>query len=51
MRGLAPDRAALGAALVVLCGALGAVLWGFVVDRAGRGRPRVKLYALSLIHI
>ena len=49
VRGLAPDRAALAAALVVLCGALGAVLWGFVVDRAGRGRPRAKLYALAVL--
>ncbi len=47
--GLAPDRAAIGAALVVLCGAVGAVVWGVVVDRAGRRRPRAKLQALSLL--
>ena len=44
--GLAPDQAAVKAALVVLCGAFGSVVWGAVVDRAGSRRPRAKLYAM-----
>jgi hypothetical protein len=51
VHGLAPDQAALRAALVVLCGAVGSVVWGAVVDRAGRKRPRAKLYAMSLLCI
>jgi len=43
MHGLAPEQAALRAALVVLCGALGSVVWGALADRAGRARPRGKL--------
>jgi len=43
VHGIAPDKAAVHAAGVVLCGALGSVLWGAVVDRAGRKRPRRKL--------
>ena len=49
--GLAPDQAAVKAALVVLCGAIGSVVWGAVVDRAGARRPRAKLYAMALLCI
>jgi predicted MFS family arabinose efflux permease len=49
VHGLAPDRAALQAALVVLLGAVGSVLWGAVVDRAGTRRPRRKLLTLSAL--
>jgi MFS transporter, Spinster family, sphingosine-1-phosphate transporter len=49
--GLAPDQAAVKAALVVLCGAIGSVVWGAVVDRAGARRPRAKLHALALLCI
>jgi MFS family permease len=49
VHGVAPDRAAANAALVVLCGAVGAVVWGALVDRVGRGRPRAKLYAMALL--
>jgi MFS family permease len=45
--GLAPDQAAVKAALVVLCGAIGSVVWGAVIDRAG-APARCKLYALAL---
>lgn len=45
-QGLAPAQAALHAALVVLCGA---VIWGAVVDRAGRRRQRAKLYAMAVL--
>ena len=49
--GLAPDQAAVKAALVVLCGAIGSVVWGAVVDRAGARRPHAKLYAMALLCI
>lgn len=41
--GMAPEQASMRAALVVLCGALGSVLWGALADRAGRRQPRAKL--------
>ncbi|WP_218508913.1 MFS transporter [Variovorax sp. dw_308] len=47
--GIAPDQAAIKAGLVVLCGAIGSVVWGAVVDRAGRRHPRAKLYAMALL--
>jgi MFS family permease len=48
-RGLPPEKAAVSAALVVLCGAVGAVLWGVVVDRAGRRRSRNKLLTVAML--
>ena len=47
--GLAPDQAAVKAALVVLLGAVGGVVWGAVIDRAGARRPHAKLYAMALL--
>lgn len=49
VHGIAPDQAARQAALVVLCGALGSVVWGAVADRAGRRRPAAKLHAMALL--
>jgi MFS family permease len=49
VHGIAPQRAALQAAAVVLCGAVGSVVWGAVIDRAGRRRPRAKLHAMGLL--
>jgi len=51
VHGMAPDRAATSAALVVLSGAVGSVLWGAVIDRAGRHRPRAKLQVMALLCI
>lgn len=51
VHGVATDQAAIKAALVVLAGALGAVVWGAIVDIAGRHRPRAKLQAMSLLCI
>jgi predicted MFS family arabinose efflux permease len=45
--GLAPDQAGLKAAIVILLGAVGAVVWGMLADRAGRGQPRRKLYLVA----
>ncbi|WP_395702319.1 MFS transporter [Aquabacterium sp.] len=47
LHGLAPEQAALKAALVVLAGALGSVLWGALVDRLGRAAPRRKPLLLA----
>jgi len=47
--GVAPERAAMLAALVVLAGALGSVVWGGLVDRLGREQPQHKLPLLALL--
>jgi MFS transporter, Spinster family, sphingosine-1-phosphate transporter len=49
--GLAPEQAGVKAALVVLCGAIGSVVWGAVVDRAGARSPRAKLHTMALLCI
>jgi len=49
VHGVVPEKAAMSAALVVLCGALGSVVWGAVADRSGRRRPRTKLYVVALL--
>jgi MFS transporter, Spinster family, sphingosine-1-phosphate transporter len=49
VHGIAPDRAAVGAALIVLGGAVGSVLWGTVVDRFGVRRPARKLHAMAML--
>lgn len=49
VHGFAPDRAAVVAALIVLGGAVGSVLWGAVVDRAGLRRPARKLHTMAVL--
>jgi MFS transporter, Spinster family, sphingosine-1-phosphate transporter len=49
MHGIAPDRAGVLAALVVLGGAVGSIAWGAVVDRSGTRRPRNKLNAMAVL--
>lgn len=51
VHGVAPDQAAIKAALVVLAGAAGGILWGFVVDRVGQSRPRNKLLTLAWLAV
>jgi len=51
VHGIAPAQAAVKAALVVLAGALGSVVWGAVVDRAGRRAPARKLATMALLCI
>lgn len=46
---VAPDQAGVRAALIVLCGAVGSVAWGALVDRAGAQRPRNKLHAMAVL--
>ncbi len=48
-QGVAPAQAAIKAALVVLCGAIGSVAWGAVVDRVGVKQPRNKLRAMAVL--
>jgi MFS family permease len=49
VHGIAPAQAGVRAALVVLCGAIGSIIWGAVVDRAGLRRSRTKFAVLSLL--
>lgn len=49
VHGMAPAQAGMRAALVVLCGAIGSVIWGAVVDRAGMRRSRTKFSVLALL--
>jgi MFS family permease len=49
VHGVPPDQAGIKAAAVVLAGAVGGVVWGFVVDRAGATRPRNKLLTLAAL--
>ena len=47
--GVMPDLAGKQAALVVLLGAVGCIVWGTVVDRLGRRRARNKLISLAAL--
>jgi MFS family permease len=49
--GVAADQAGAKAALVVLCGAIGSVVWGAVVDRTGKKRKRKKLFTMAVLCI
>jgi len=49
VHGLAPEQAGIKAAMVVLCGALGSVVWGALADRAGRKRPAAKLQLTAAV--
>lgn len=49
--GTPPDRAAMQAALVVLCGALGAFVWGVVADLVAARRQRNRLVAVAALAI
>jgi len=49
--GLAPDKAGLQAAFVVLAGALGSLVLGVVVDRAGIRRPDGKFVAVAILSL
>src|SRR5688572_28427 len=45
--GMAPDVAAVRAALIVLIGAAGSLVWGMVVDRVGTRRSRLRLQVMA----
>ena len=49
VHGVAPAQAGMQAALVVLCGAVGSVVWGAVADRSGLRAPRRKLAVMAAL--
>ena len=49
--GIAPDKAGIQAAFVVLAGALGSLVLGAVVDRAGLRRPGRKFIAIAILSL
>jgi predicted MFS family arabinose efflux permease len=49
VHGIAPAQAAVKAALVVLAGALGSVIWASVIDRAGQRNPRSRLAVMAML--
>ena len=49
VQGMDRKEAALNAAMVVLAGAAGAVVWGAVVDRVGTEQPGRKLAVMALL--
>ena len=49
--GIAPDKAGIQAALVVLAGALGSLLLGVVVDRAGLRKTGGKFLAVAILSL
>lgn len=49
VHGVAPAQSGIKAALVVLAGAAGAVIWGALVDRAGVHQPRRKFAVLAML--
>jgi predicted MFS family arabinose efflux permease len=49
--GIAPDRAGIQAALVVLAGALGSLMLGIVVDRAGIRNAGNKFLAVAILSL
>jgi MFS transporter, Spinster family, sphingosine-1-phosphate transporter len=49
VHGIEPARAGVQAAIVVLCGAAGSLVWGTVADRVGARRPQRKLAVMAIV--
>ena len=49
VHGVAPEQAGVRAALVVLCGAVGSVVWGVVCDMAGKRYPRARVLSMGVL--
>jgi MFS transporter, Spinster family, sphingosine-1-phosphate transporter len=49
VHGVAPDQAGVRAALFVLCGAVGSVVWGVVCDMAGKRHPRGRVMSMGVL--
>ncbi|SAK75469.1 transport protein [Caballeronia calidae] len=47
--GAASDHAGMLAAVIVLCGAVGSVIWGVIADRLAVRRPRNKLVMMAIL--
>jgi MFS family permease len=46
-----PDQAAILAAVIVLCGAAGSLVWGFTADRLAARRPRNSLSLMAVLTV
>ena len=49
VHGVVPAQAGVRAAIVVLCGAVGSVVWGGVCDMAGKRHPRGRVLAMGVL--
>ena len=49
VHGVPADQAGVRAALVVLCGAVGSVVWGVVCDMAGKRYPRARVISMGVL--
>ena len=49
VHGIAPEQAGLRAAIVVMCGAVGSVVWGVVCDMAGKRYPRARVISMGVL--
>jgi len=49
VHGIAPAQAGVRAAVVVLCGAIGSVVWGVVCDMVGKRYPRGRLLSMGVL--
>ena len=49
VHGIAPEQAGMRAAIVVLCGAFGSVVWGVVCDMAGKRDPRARVLSMGVL--
>ena len=49
VHGVPADQAGVRAALVVLCGAVGSVVWGVVCDMAGKRYPRARVLSMGVL--
>jgi MFS family permease len=49
VHGVVPAQAGVHAAIVVLCGAVGSVVWGIVCDLAGKRHPRGRVLAMAVL--
>ena len=49
VHGVPADQAGVRAALVVLAGAVGSVVWGIVCDMAGKRHPRARVIAMAVL--
>jgi len=49
VHGIAPAQAGVRAAVVVLCGAIGSVVWGVVCDMVGKRYPRGRVLSMAVL--
>ena len=49
VHGVPADQAGIRAALIVLAGAVGSVVWGIVCDKAGKRHPRGRVISMGVL--